>query len=231
MSSRIHKTVRLSRSRRWQLYIIGIGVWLSGGLWLLFHYFLGKQGDFGPVENPLTPWWLRLHGAFAFASIGILGLLWGTHITVAWPSSQRRWSGGVLAGVFAVLIVTGYLLYYIGSDTVRPVISIVHWGIGLGSPAFLILHRLRLRCGRATNGNTRFRKLRSNDNQQPIPRKPNNAAYLGIPFVVASVEAPDSHPFGFHNTSRPRRAGLAGDRSFGKPKSGSTPPWFRSRDS
>jgi len=55
MSSRIHKTVRLSRSRRWQLYIIGIGVWLSGGLWLLFHYFLGKQGDFGPVENPLTP--------------------------------------------------------------------------------------------------------------------------------------------------------------------------------
>lgn len=143
--SRIHKTVRLGRSRRWQLYIIGIGIWLSGGLWLLYHYFLVQQGDFGPVENPLTPWWLRLHGAFAFASIWIFGLLWGTHITVAWPRKNRRWSGGIFAGVFAVLIVTGYLLYYIGSDTVRPVISIVHWGIGLGSPAFFVLHRLRLR--------------------------------------------------------------------------------------
>ena len=145
MSIKIHKTVRISRSRRWQLYIIGVGVWLTGGLWLVFHYFLGKQGDFGPVENPLTPWWLRLHGAFAFASIWIVGLLWGTHITVAWPRGKRRWSGSVLTGVFAALIVTGYLLYYVGSDAVRPVISILHWGIGLGSPAFFFLHRLRLR--------------------------------------------------------------------------------------
>ena len=145
MSSRIHKTVRLSRSRRWQLYIIGIGVWLSGGLWLLYHYLLVQQSDFGPVENPLTPWWLRLHGAFAFASIWIFGLLWGTHITVAWPREKRSWSGGILAGVFAALIVTGYLLYYVGSDTIRPLISVVHWGIGLGSPAFFLIHRLRLR--------------------------------------------------------------------------------------
>lgn len=70
MSSRIHKTVRLGRSRHWQLYIIGIGVWLSGGLWLLFHYFFVRQGDFGPVENPLTPWWLRLHGASLSARFG-----------------------------------------------------------------------------------------------------------------------------------------------------------------
>ena len=145
MNSRIHKTVKLGGAQRWQLSIIGIGVWLSGGLWLLFHYFFGKQGDFGPVENPLTPWWLRLHGAFAFAFLWMFGLLWGTHITVAWPRKRRRRSGGVLAGVFAVLIVSGYLLYYVGDDTIRPLIYILHWGIGLGSPAFFFAHRLRLR--------------------------------------------------------------------------------------
>lgn len=150
MTATIHRTVRISRSRHLELCVAGIGVWLTGGLWLLYHYFLGRQGEFGPVENPLTPWWLRLHGAFAFASIWIFGLLWGTHITVGWPRRKRRWSGGVLAGVFAFLIVTGYLLYYVGSDALRPTLSILHWGVGLGSPALFVVHRLRLRRQRPT---------------------------------------------------------------------------------
>lgn len=33
---------------------------------------------------------------------------------------RRRWSGGILTGAFLVLIITGYLLYYIGDDSVRP---------------------------------------------------------------------------------------------------------------
>lgn len=145
MSGRIHTTVKLGRARRWQLYIVGAGVWLSGALWLLFHYFFVTQGEFGPTENPLTAWWLRLHGAFAFAAIWIFGLLWAAHITAAWPRRRRRASGFALAGVFLVLIVSGYLLYYVGDDTVRPVISVLHWSIGLAAPAFFVLHRIRLR--------------------------------------------------------------------------------------
>ena len=151
MSRRFHKSVRLGRPTRSALYFVGIGVWLSGGLWLLFHYFLGRQGDFGPVENPLTPWWLRLHGAFAFAAIWIFGLLWGTHVAGAWPRKRRRWSGGVLAGVFLFLIVSGYLLYYLGDDRIRPVVSVLHWGIGLICPAFFFVHRLRLQKQRRPN--------------------------------------------------------------------------------
>lgn len=143
MSIVIHKSGRLGRRRRWALYVIGAGVWISGGVWLLFHYFLAKQGEFGPIENPLTSWWLRLHGAFAFAAIWIFGLLWGTHITVTWPRRSRRWSGGVLAGVFILLIVSGYSLYYVGDDTARPVISIIHWGVGLVCPILLLFHRFR----------------------------------------------------------------------------------------
>ena len=151
MSRRIHRTVRIARTKRWQLYVVGIGVWFTGGIWLLFHYFLGKQSDFGPVENPLTPWWLRLHGAFAFAAIWIFGLLWGTHVTTAWPRKRRRWSGGVLAGVFLLLIVSGYLLYYVGDDRVRPVLSVLHWEIGLVCPVFFFFHRLRRRRQRSRN--------------------------------------------------------------------------------
>lgn len=145
MSIVFHKSGRLGRSRRLGLYIVAVGVWLSGGAWLLFHYFFTRQNEFGPVENPLTPWWLRLHGAFGFASIWIFGLLWGVHVTVAWPRHRRRSSGGMLSAVFALLIVSGYLLYYTGDDSIRPVISVLHWGIGLICPVFFLFHRIRIR--------------------------------------------------------------------------------------
>ncbi len=149
MSIVFHKSGSLGRLRRLGLYIVGVGVWLSGGAWLLFHYFFTKQGEFGPVENSLTPWWLRLHGAFGFAAIWIFGLLWGTHISVTWPRRRRRWSGGVLGAVFALLIVSGYLLYYVGDDSIRTVISVLHWGIGLICPVFFLFHRIRTRKRRA----------------------------------------------------------------------------------
>ena len=145
MSTPVRKSGSLGPSRRWGLYIVGAGVWLSGGLWLLYHYFFECQGEFGPTANPLEPWWLKLHGAFAFAAVWVFGLLWGVHITKGWPHKRRRWSGGALTGVFALLIVSGYLLYYLGDDKVRPIVSILHWGIGLACPIFFFVHRVRVR--------------------------------------------------------------------------------------
>ena len=104
------QSVRLGRPTRLVLYVVSIGVWLTGGLWLVFRYFLGTQGEFGPQTNPLEPWWLGLHGAFAFATVWIFGLLWSMHVTKAWPFSRRRWSGGLMAGTIGWLTLSGYLL-------------------------------------------------------------------------------------------------------------------------
>lgn len=143
MSASVRKSARFGRSRRWALYLIGIGVWLSGGLWLLFHYFFLEQGEFGPKIHPLEPWWLKLHGAFGFAAIWIFGLLWGVHVSRAWPDLRRRWSGGLMTGIFAWLILSGYLLYYVSNENARSIVSVVHWGIGLVSPICFGFHRLR----------------------------------------------------------------------------------------
>lgn len=71
--------------RPWKIgvYSIVAGLWLSGGLWLLLHYFLTSESEFGPQRNPLEPWWLKFHGAFAFAVIWLFGLLWGKHVSLA----------------------------------------------------------------------------------------------------------------------------------------------------
>ncbi|HLH36916.1 MAG TPA: hypothetical protein VKX41_19750 [Alloacidobacterium sp.] len=142
-------TVRKSGSLSWRvrmaIYVTGVGVWLTGGLWLLYHYFLVKQGEFGPETNPLEPWWLKLHGAFAFAAMWLFGLLWGVHISKAWPHKRRRWSGGVTAGLLIWLTLSGYLLYYIGDERIRPVVSLLHWVVGLGLPLAFLWHRVRVR--------------------------------------------------------------------------------------
>ena len=74
------RAARLTQRRRWMVYGVGGGLWLTGILWLIFHYFLARETALGPSPNPLEHWWLSLHGLFAFATLWVLGLLWGAHI-------------------------------------------------------------------------------------------------------------------------------------------------------
>jgi hypothetical protein len=124
--------MRPPRSRHIAIYVIGVGVWLSGSLWLLFHYFVVHPGPFGPASSPLEPWWLKLHGAFAFAAIWIFGLLWGVHIPAGWSGGRRRGTGGLLVTILGWLVLSGYLLYYLGDETARPLISLLHLDHRLG---------------------------------------------------------------------------------------------------
>jgi len=137
----VRAAIRISAPRKWALYVISTGLWASGAAWLIFHYFLRKAGDFGPEANPLEPWWLKVHGAFAFGALFMLGLLWGVHILNSWASHRRRWSGGLLVAAILVLTASGYLLYYVGGETLREVVSLAHWIIGFGAPILFIAHR------------------------------------------------------------------------------------------
>ena len=145
MSGSQRQSIRLGSSRRLGLYAIGIGVWLTGGLWLVFHYWFITEGQFGPQVHPSELWWLRLHGAFAFATIWLFGLMWGIHVTVAWPFGRRRWSGAIMTGLLLWLTISGYLLYYVGDEKARPIISVLHWTLGLTCPLVFFWHRFRFR--------------------------------------------------------------------------------------
>jgi hypothetical protein len=114
-------------------------------VWLLLHYFFPRDGEFGPGPNPAEPLWLVLHGAFGFLATWTVGLLTGLHVLRAWRTRRSRWSGSVLFGSALLLIFSGFLLYYVGSDAVRPYLSIGHWALGLAAPLFYLVHRLRNR--------------------------------------------------------------------------------------
>lgn len=136
-----HHPLRLSRPRRLALYCVGLGVWLSGALWLIFHYFLVRKTAFGPSPHPLEHWWLSLHGLFAFAALAMFGFLWGMHIVGGWESRRRRLSGSLLSVTSAILVATGYLLYYPPTDGSLPAIALLHWIVGLMAVIPFLVHR------------------------------------------------------------------------------------------
>jgi hypothetical protein len=144
-SPRAKGPVRPAGWQRLLIALTGSGLWLTGGLWLIFHYFLRRPGEWGPEPHELEPWWLRLHGAFAFGAIWVVGLLWGAHVLNAWATGRRRWTGGVLVAWLGLQVVTAYLLIYGTDDGAWGVVSPTHWVAGLALPLGYAAHRWLLR--------------------------------------------------------------------------------------
>ncbi|HEX2560364.1 hypothetical protein [Phenylobacterium sp.] len=133
--------VRPGPRARLLIYGTGLGLWISGGLWLVFHYFLRREGAWGPEPHELEPWWLRLHGAFAFLALWTAGLLWGVHVARAWSGGRRRLTGALMLGGVILMAVTGFLLLHAGDDGLQGLISPTHWVVGLALPLLFLAHR------------------------------------------------------------------------------------------
>jgi len=132
--------VRLSpRHERW-VAGTSLALLLSGVLWLLFHYFVAAPGEFGEARHPLEAWWLRLHGAAAMGFLIVLGTVLPVHASPALALRRNRGTGAAVLCLIAALLVTGYALYYAGSEELRPWISAIHWAIGLIAAPALVLH-------------------------------------------------------------------------------------------
>ena len=134
--------LRLTRNRRLAVYIVGLGVWVTGVLWLIFHYFFETEGPFGYESHPLEKTWLILHAGFSFAAVWVFGMLWAIHIVRGWNMKWRRKSGGTMVGVLFVLTISGYALYYIDSQEVDDWTAIFHWVVGLAALVLFFIHWL-----------------------------------------------------------------------------------------
>ena len=132
--------VRLERWHRRSVFASFALLVGSGALWLLFHYFVRTESEWGAGPHPLEAWWLRLHGLAAMITLLVLGSLLLTHVAGAWRLARNRASGAALGAAFALLIGTGYALYYFAGEQSRPAISLVHWVIGLAAVALIVAH-------------------------------------------------------------------------------------------
>lgn len=121
--------------------MIGLSVWVSGVLYWTYDHYMLRHTDIGISENPLQVWWLYLHAGTATAAIWLLGYMSAIHVQRNWGGGQRRNSGLLFVSTVGVLVVTGYLLYYVDADRPEALISSIHWIVGLCAPAAFLLHR------------------------------------------------------------------------------------------
>lgn len=112
----------------------------SGLVWLFFNFYLDSESPF----RFLNLWNLKLHGLAAFGFLIVFGMILSTHISFNWRvRKNRRLSGIMLVIIFTLLILSGYVLYYSGSDDLRTFTSYFHWIVGLICTAFFITHFLK----------------------------------------------------------------------------------------
>jgi hypothetical protein len=148
MDKHIPLPIRFGNRHKRMLYAVFALLWLSGALWLVFHFYLRVPGEFGEVAHPLEKWWLRLHGLMGFASLVAVGSVLPIHVRRAWHLRKNRATGLFTKSIFLWLAATGYALYYFSSDANESWLPPLHWVVGLSLPLMLMVHIRRGRTGR-----------------------------------------------------------------------------------
>ncbi len=143
-----HEYLQLSpRHRRW-FYAIMVVLFCSGAGWLALRTWGQTESEFGLKAHPLEPWLLKLHGAAAMATLLLLGTMIPLHLRRGWRAHRNRRTGTVITTACALLVVSGYALYYAGGESLRRIAVVAHDGLGLALPLILVWHIARGRRAR-----------------------------------------------------------------------------------
>ena len=130
--------LRLNPYFRWAVYTAFVLLFVSGAVWLLADQL--KDGTNGELWQAAGANLLMIHGGAAMATLLLLGALFPLHMQRSWRARKNRISGLTMITFNAILIVTAFGLYYLGSEMLRPWISDVHIVVGLAFPLLLLIH-------------------------------------------------------------------------------------------
>ena len=133
---------RMSTAARIATYAVSGLLWLTGCAWLALHLWAQRDGIAGPLPHPWQPVLMRVHGPLAVLGVFLLGYLTPTHILERLGRPAKRSSGILLSLVAAVLVASGYFLYY-GSEPWLARSAFVHEWLGAACIALALLHWLR----------------------------------------------------------------------------------------
>jgi hypothetical protein len=134
----------MSPALRAAILTLGALLWLSGVAWLVLHFAFAQQTQFGPLPNPWEAVLMRLHGVLAVGGVFFLGWIVGGHTIERWGSARKRLSGFLLVASAALLVASGYALYYT-TGAPHEVASRAHEWLGAGSLLAALAHWWRLR--------------------------------------------------------------------------------------
>ncbi|MEM8960485.1 MAG: hypothetical protein AAGD38_03330 [Acidobacteriota bacterium] len=150
-------SARLTSFNRITLFVLVVLSWVSGVGFFVLDSWITVEGDFGPEKHPWQFSVLKIHGAVAFLLMIAFGHLLASHVPPGWRVRTMRPLGIALLVGNVILIVTAYLLYYLGDESLRLATSYTHTVVGVLFPLLLIAHlaqRSRMRRKRRRRAQT-----------------------------------------------------------------------------
>jgi hypothetical protein len=130
--------LRLSFSFRYAIYAVFTVLALTGAGWLVADWRKDLSGD--EIWQQSIAYLLMIHGGTAMVALLLLGALVPVHLMRAWRSRKNRISGSVMVTFNAILILTAFGLYYLGSETLRPWMSWTHLAAGFALALLFPFH-------------------------------------------------------------------------------------------
>ena len=134
--------MRLEPAFRVALYAAFAILFVTGAGWLLADDLAAatKDAASGEAWQITTAYLLSLHGGASMATLLLLGALVPLHILRGWRMGRNRITGTTMVTFNAVLILTAFGLYYLGSEMLRPWASRLHIGVGVVLPILFLVH-------------------------------------------------------------------------------------------
>lgn len=133
-------SVRFSRPLKIWFYAIWGVLFVTGIVWLVINFFVPAQDDFDSVFIGIKTWLMRSHGAAAMAVLVLFGYLMPQHMMRAWAQQRNRVTAVVVVALSVIFILSGFGLYYSGSESMRAGMSNVHSLAGIIFPFALMWH-------------------------------------------------------------------------------------------
>ena len=131
---------RMSAVQRLWIYVILGALWFSGAVWLCLDQFFSTRGPFGKTPHPWEQPIVLVHGILAVASTYLLGWISAQHISHWWSKRLRRVSGILLCTFLAVLVVSGFALFFLTDERWQGIAAVVHEISGLGMTPVAVQH-------------------------------------------------------------------------------------------
>jgi hypothetical protein len=139
--------LRLDPQFRWAIYLAFAVLFVTGAGWLV----ADELKDSADVWQSVAANLLMVHGGVAMVTLMLLGALIPLHLRRTWRAGKNLVTGTAMATFNVILIGTAFGLYYLGSEEVRPWMSRIHYVLGVGLPALMVVHVIR---GRRKSANT-----------------------------------------------------------------------------
>jgi hypothetical protein len=130
--------LRLSFSFRYAIYAVFTVLALTGAGWLVADWQKDLSSD--EIWQQSIAYLLMIHGGTAMVALLLLGALVPVHLVRAWRSRKNRISGSAMVTFNAILILTAFGLYYLGSETLRPWMSWIHLAAGFALALLFPFH-------------------------------------------------------------------------------------------